>query len=778
MLRTLDRYVIREIIPPFLLTLLVFTFILAIPPVMDQLETLVAKGVPWQTAGRIILTLVPQALGLTIPMALLVSLLIGLGRLSADREFVALLACGVSPYRLLVPVLLFATLAAAVTMYVMIAAIPDANQTFRQITFDLISKRVEHDIRPRVFFEDFPGWVLYARDEPDPGTTGWKDVLVADTRKPEAPELFLANRGRLVLDREHRTVDLILTDGTRYAARKPGETQTYRFPNDLRLGLDPETVFRRVELQRDVNEKTIPQLRATIAEKRRTGTHSPHPEIIAIHQKFSIPAACLVFAVIGLAVGLSVAREGRLAGFVVGIAVIFVYYAIMFFSESLAKGQWISAEITRWVPNIILGVVGIAAFVWRARYAQTGLPFALWFPAARLPASWRRRADGARPPAGVTGGPRRVVIVVRVPRLRMPMPGLLDRYITRLYMRVAALSFVGLLGLFFIATVVDKSEKVFKGQATTEMVATLLIYRTPEFVYYIIPIAALLSALVTFGLLSRSSELTVMKACGISLYRASASVVVVSLMFSAVLYGLEQQILGRANRQADALDSRIRGLAPRTFNPLNRRWVVGREGAIYHYGYFDPDRNELANLTVYRTRPDAWALDTQTFATRAVFKSGWLGKDGWIQDFKEKTPRWEVFAERPVPLAETPDYFKTEQPIAELMTVPQLRRYVADLSASGFNVVPLRVELQRKLAFPFVTFVMTLLAVPFGVSTGRRGTLYGIGLGIVIALTYWIASSAFVAVGRAGLLSPTLAAWTPNILVLGCAAYLFLRVRT
>jgi lipopolysaccharide export LptBFGC system permease protein LptF len=113
-----------------------------------------------------------------------------------------------------------------------------------------------------------------------------------------------------------------------------------------------------------------------------------------------------------------------------------------------------------------------------------------------------------------------------------------------------------------------------------------------------------------------------------------------------------------------------------------------------------------------------------------------------------------------------------------MMTVGQLRREVAELSASGFNFVPLSVELQRKLAFPFVTFVVTLLAVPFGVMTGKRGTIYGIGLGIVIALGYWIIFSAFIAIGRAGLLSPALAAWTPNVIVLGGAAYLFLMAKT
>src|SRR4029077_12337087 len=132
-------------IPPFLLSLVIFTFLLEIPPVMRDLEMLVAKGVSWQVARRIVMTLIPQALGLTIPMALLTGLLIGLGRLSADREAVALLACGVSPYRLLRPVLLMAVLATAATMYVMVEAIPDANQAFREITFDIVSKRAENE---------------------------------------------------------------------------------------------------------------------------------------------------------------------------------------------------------------------------------------------------------------------------------------------------------------------------------------------------------------------------------------------------------------------------------------------------------------------------------------------------------------------------------------------------------------------------------------------------------------------------------------------------------
>jgi len=373
MLRTIDRYLIRETIPPFLLSLVIFTFLLEVPPVMRDLEMLVAKGVSWQVAGRIVLTLIPQALGLTIPMALLTGLLIGLGRLSSDRETVALLACGVSPHRLLRPILLMATVAAGATLYVMVKAIPDANQTFREITFDIIAKQVENDVHPRVFFESFPGWVLYARDEPA-DHVGWKDMLVANTSKQDSTELFLAARGRLVLNRQERRVDLVLTNGNQYATGKRGETRTSRFPGDLKMALNPESVFQKAELPRGLTEKTITELREDIHTKL-TGhpQYSPHPEIIQIEQKFSVPVACFVFALIGLALGLSVARDGKMGGFVIGIAVIFAYYVIMYLAEAYTQGHYRAIEnahnlssasfalahLARWWPNIALGLFGI-----------------------------------------------------------------------------------------------------------------------------------------------------------------------------------------------------------------------------------------------------------------------------------------------------------------------------------------------------------------------------------------------------------------------------------
>jgi lipopolysaccharide export LptBFGC system permease protein LptF len=157
----------------------------------------------------------------------------------------------------------------------------------------------------------------------------------------------------------------------------------------------------------------------------------------------------------------------------------------------------------------------------------------------------------------------------------------------------------------------------------------------------------------------------------------------------------------------------------------------------------------------------------------------WSGTSGWIREFQRtgETRSFAVFPGRTLHL-EAPDYFATESPDADRMTYVQLRRYIADLRASGFNVVPQTVALHRKISFPFVTLIMTLIAVPFAVTTGRRGALYGIGVGIVLAVVYWMTINAFGAIGSAGMLAPVLAAWAPNLIFGAGAAYLLLTVRT
>ncbi|MGE5358162.1 MAG: LptF/LptG family permease [Bacteroidales bacterium] len=771
MLRIIDRYLIREIIPPFAIVLLVFTFMLLMDPIMGIADKLISKGVAFSVVVRVLPTLFPQALAVTIPMALLVGLLIALGRLSEDREWVALQACGVSVYRLLAPIALLAALAWAATSYVLLQALPDANQAFREITIPVVMSQAESDIKPRVFFQNFPNAVLYVRDVQPDGK--WRDVFMWDARSGE-PTVMFAKTGQMVIDRRKRTVQMVLEQGTQHSGTAD-KYQVNDFKGQSTLSLDPSTVFSLEKVDKGANEMTIGELKARVEQLRKQGLPAID-EPMSLQQKFSIPVACLVFALLGLGLGVSSRKDGKMASFILGIAVIFVYYIIMYTARAGAKAQQIPAWLAMWVPNIVLGPLGVALLVWRDRLSERGL---------RLPWLSRQRPQD---PSVATPAPsirRRVMLRIRVPHGVLPRPRILDWYVSKLYVRILALTFAALVGLFYIFEFIDLSDKVFKGRAKPAMVFLYFCYKTPYFIYYVIPIAALIATLVTLGLLARNSELVVMKACGISLYRAAVPLVLFAVLGSGALFFLEENVLATANRRWRTLQLTFRGINTPMADLLNRGWIVSRDGrSIYHYDAFIP-QGEIINLSTFTFDPASWRLVGRSFASRVRYVAAasgrpaqWIERNGWTRSFAEAgSGTYAAFKQRDVPLEE-PAYFGNEAPDAERMNYFDLRRYVSELRAGGFNVMKASVDLQRKIAFPFVVIVMALIAVPFAVTMGRRGTMYGIGVGVVLAIMYWVTTEVFAAFGAGGLLGPALAAWAPNLLFGAGACYMLLAVRT
>lgn len=785
-MRIIDRYVLREIIPPLLIALLVFTFVLIIPFILDLAEQMIAKGVPWVTLLQLMATLLPGVLALTIPMALLIGILVAMGRLSADREVVVLMACGVSPYRLLQPILFIGVICWGLSSWILMKAMPDANQNFRVISNEIVMDRAEGEVRPREFFEDFPGLVLYVNEVPT-GGTGWTDVLAADSRNPAQTIIFLAKRGRMVIDREAQTIQMVLEEGTRHKTdlNAPAAYESARFESTV-LSLDPESVFPRNGPARGDRELSIEELHAKAEEMRAQGI-SPHNQVMEIHKKFSIPVACFVFALLGLGLGATSSKDGKLAAFVLGIGVIFGYYVLMYGGEALTKGQWIPAWLAMWLPNLVLGGIGIAVLASRSKSAGAPIRISLpsWLARRRAATSAQTGASAGTAAASSNG---RVVIVLKVPQFSLPGPRLLDVYLAKQYIRILGMTTVGMLGLFYISTFIDKSDKWFKGQTSFSMLAEFLFWSTPEWLTYILAIAVLLSALVTIGLLTKNSELIVMRACGISLYRTALPLVAFALIASAILLTMQERVLATANRNADRLNHIIRTGSPQTFGVLNRKWIVGRNGDVYHYQFYDPRKRELNSLSVFDFDQTAHTVRSRMFAAKATYTPvagpggpapKWRLEQGWSREFG---PRGEVkdfsqFTERSISL-EDADYFVTEARQPDLMSFGQLRDYIAELRSSGYNVLEHEVGLYRKTAFPFVTLVMTLIAVPFAVSTGKRGAMYGIGVGIVLALVYWVMISVFAAFGAGGLLNPILAAWAPNLIFGAAAAFMLLTVRT
>jgi hypothetical protein len=193
---------------------------------------------------------------------------------------------------------------------------------------------------------------------------------------------------------------------------------------------------------------------------------------------------------------------------------------------------------------------------------------------------------------------------------------ILDHYVTTSYARVLGLAAVALVGIFYISTFLDLSDKVFKGDATWSMLGEYLVFVTPQYFYFVIPLAVLVAALVTIGVLTKNNELVVMKACGISLYRIALPMVVCAIAAGLLLFGLEETILGPSNRRAGRLNDAIRGRVTSS-DAINRQWVVGASGEIYHYNFIDSQTHRLLGLSVYEFPDGMERLTRHTYADRA-----------------------------------------------------------------------------------------------------------------------------------------------------------------
>jgi LPS export ABC transporter permease LptG len=599
--------------------------------------------------------------------------------------------------------------------------------------------------------------------------------------------VYFAKEGRVALDRDKRRVQLQLTDGTSFTTsltnREQADSSAF---TSILVNLDPATVFPAPP-PKGAPEMTFAELRNDIRESATRGDPA-YIDRFMVQQKLAFPATCPILALIGLALGTSSRKDGKLASFVLGFGVILVYYILFYGARAFATGGRLSPEIAPWIPNIVMAIAGVALVAWRSRAADRPIKLS-------IPAFWRRE-EGPSPavhtpaPEPRPAAPDRVVVVVRLPHLNIPRPRLLDMYVSLEYIRVLALAAVSLLGIFYISTFIDLVDKLFRGQATAAMLFRYFYFQTPQFVYYVLPMAVLVAALVTIGVMTKNSELLVMRACGISLYRTAAPLVVFALCASGVLFFLQDKVLASANREADRLNRQIRSWAP-LLSPSAQRWVSGPNGEIYHYDVFDPVATRFAHLWIYHVDSSAWRLKGMTYADDVTFRpmsddgADWAARNGWTRNFNvtKKTGsdhlavRYDSFSERRLSMV-APFYFKTDVPDPEQMTYGELEQYIEKLKTTGADVVPSVVALQSKLAFPLVTLIMTLIAVPFAVTTGRRGALYGIGAGILFAIIYWVLQSVFVAFGQGGRLDPVLAAWAPNILFGAAAAYLIFTVRT
>jgi Predicted permeases len=362
-------------------------------------------------------------------------------------------------------------------------------------------------------------------------------------------------------------------------------------------------------------------------------------------------------------------------------------------------------------------------------------------------------------------------------------PTLIDDYVLRDFFLHLGMILSAFLVLVLVFTLFELLGDILRNKVPATIIAEYLLNVTPYLLYNMAPLVMLLAVLVTFGLMQRSNEITAIKATGTSIYRIVTPVIVSAALLAAALFFADTFYLPHTNKRQEALHNQIKGKPAQTYLRPDRKWIFGQNNDIYYYQFFDPDRDQFGNISVFQLDKRNFTVTRRIHADRAHWADNlnrWEYERGW-----ERTLKISAMADyRPFEVAtfpdlpETPGYFKKEVKQYNEMNYSELHNYIRDLQQSGFDVVHLRMQLHEKLSYPLITLIMAVLAIPFSISTGKRGAITGVAVAVGVAVFYIVMTRFFEAMGNQSLLPAALAAWSPDLIFLLVGSYLVLKVPT
>ncbi len=371
--KIVDRYLLRELAVPFLLGIGVFTSILLIVRILKLVEMVVNRGVPFLQMLKLFSYILPAFLEVTLPMAMLLAILVAFGRMSSDSEIIALRATGFSLYRLLAPVGVFATAIAVLTLALSLYARPWGNGLLRTGLYDVVRARASAGIKPKVFNDDFGGLVIYVDSIEPPGNHLY-GILVSDKRQGDEVNTVYAHSGTIYSRKSDDFLTLRLRDGGIYSVEEKGKGFQDTSFETLDINLDLTAALTELQARpKDASEMQVGELRAAIASKRESGEPS-FVERVELHRKLAIPFACLVFAALGVPLGIQPTRSVHSRGFSVSLVLIFLYYLLLTLGQNLGERGAVHPAIAAWLPNVILSVVAAYLLSRAARDMTIGRP--------------------------------------------------------------------------------------------------------------------------------------------------------------------------------------------------------------------------------------------------------------------------------------------------------------------------------------------------------------------------------------------------------------------
>jgi len=783
-MRLLSRTIFRENFSSAALGIVLFTSVLFLPLAKDLFEYLVRSSGSPRTVAYLFALVLPQALPFAIPLGVLVGTLLTLSRMSADGEITAMRAAGIPGRRAAPPILAVGFLAMLVTAAASLWLTPWSIGERYRVANQLAASQLTADVQPRMFAEQFPNTLLYVQDVSNPGggrVSRWTRVFIADVtpledRKPgqadrgDTPLVTLAPEALAVADVPNNRIQLSLVDGDSYEL---GKDNTYNIASNI---ANSEELQAQRPAERSPS-RTTSELPTFPLYRLAYRGHGEDPAKVLearveLQQRLAFPLACVLLTLAGIPLGITSKRGGKSSAVVLTFAIFFVYYIGMLSLSKMARQGSLPAEIAVWIPNLFFTLLGLAMI---ARLESPGDRDYL----GRLTAFLRRARP--HPPRGI-GRLKQRSWTLRIPVLVQ----IIDTYVLAgffFYFVLLLVAFVLMYQFYLFFTLLSD---MIKNNIPMSHMLSYHFFLTPRLVYQLAPVAVLAAVLVVFGVMAKNNEVTAFKACGISLYRLAAPVLIGGLLLSAGLFAFDYYWLPTADRRQAQLYNEIKNKAPQTYLRPDHKWVYGLHDRVFYYKYFLQAENAMTGVNVYEIDPVHFRLTRHISAEKARWEPNlnkWVFENGWSRDFKgDRVGAFDSFpggARTFDELEEKPDYFMKEQTQPLQMNFYELKAEIADLKRSGFvDTVALEVQLQKKFSTPLFALILAIVSVPFAFKGGNRDAMAGVGISFAIFMIYWGMDRLFEPMGDLKQLTPAVAAWSPDVIFSLVGLYFMARMRT
>ena len=765
MIKSFDRYILKEIAPPFGIGLLLYTFTLLLNMILLLSEQLISKDVSGMTILKILVYLLPDFLSFTIPMATLMGILAGLGRMSTDSEIVAFKTLGIDNLRILIPIMLFSAVGWFVSSYLIMYVAPEANFRLDQLRTRIFLTKSVADIKSRVLNRDFPPYIIYFNDI-DHNTGEWKGVFLYSLKHGDNDKVILAKRGIFKSPREEERY-ILLKNAWIHSFKK---REPEKGCESTHWGTIKEKITRQDEIKntRRYTHFLFPELVKKMKKEPKNILFA-----IEFHRKFALPFACLAMGFLALSLGISTKKGGRVSGFIISLGIIFIYYSIITASQNLVIKRIISPFVGMWSADIFLLVAGITAYYYCSKEKTINWERFFFFIERVKNRYYKRKIE-------ISKKRRKVLFIIRVRRIKCKIFNILDLYVVKRLSMTFIFIFFSVILVFYIVTIMELVDNVIENNVAFKYLLEYLYYFTPEIVKFVLPVSLLTAVLLTFSVISKNNEIIAVQVSGISLYRLTFPAVILGIFLSMGFFYIQEEIAPGANRMARKTMDIIRKHKTPEEHEFHKNWVVGNNNEFYFYDFLYLKKKKYNRFNIIRL-DNSFSLKKRISSKFAQWKNETelILEDGFERDFQDNNPlNFKKFKKRTIYVDGGKELFTKKIKDSRYMNIKALKQYIHYLERNKSDTNRYEAQLFNRYAFPMACLVMVLIAIPFSFMMGKKGTLYGIGLAVGISIIFWGVFAIFGALGSAALLSPFLSAFAPIFIFSGISIYLFMYVKT